>query len=314
MSRGDRFNQQQFAGVNWGSSNFRAYLIGSDGKLQDEFSRPAGVAGLKRSEMEAIMNALIERWPDLSTIYASGMIGSNIGWVEVPYAQAPAGIAEVAQRACATSIGRAPVHIVPGISCRRSFDGGPDIMRGEEIELFGFAALEPGWNGLVALPGTHTKWARFEDGRIMEFFTSMSGEIYDRLTAGGLLASIVEGEAADGPAFRDGVEAGLARKLGMAALLFGARARVIQGMLAKADAASWLRGVLIGSEIADAKAIHPGLGNAAVPLIGSGPLCALYASALSAVGASSRYVDSREACISGFHSLHAARCPAGGYE
>lgn len=304
-------NSDNFVGVNWGSSNFRAYRISAGGELLDDFSRPAGVAGLKRPDMEAIMNELVERWPDTSMVYASGMIGSNIGWAEVPYAQAPADIAAVAARAHATSIGRAPVHIVPGISCRREYDGGPDIMRGEEIELFGFAALEPGWNGLLALPGTHTKWARFEAGCITGFFTSMSGEMYDRLTAAGLLASIVEGEASDGPAFQDGVRAALGRKLGMATLLFGARARVIQGLLSKQDAASYLRGLLIGSEIADARAMLPDLGRAPVPLIGNGPLCKLYRSALETIGASSYFVDSRQACICGFSALHEARIGQG---
>jgi 2-dehydro-3-deoxygalactonokinase len=304
-------NSDSFVGVNWGSSNFRAYRISGGGELLDEFSQPTGVAGLKRPDMEVIMNELVERWPDTAMVYASGMIGSNIGWAEVPYAQAPADIAAVARRAHATSIGRAPVHIVPGISCRREYDGGPDIMRGEEIELFGFAALEPGWNGLLALPGTHTKWARFEEGQITGFFTSMSGEMYDRLTAAGLLASIVEGEASDGPAFQDGVRAALGRKLGMATLLFGARARVIQGLLSKQDAASYLRGLLIGSEIADARAMLPDLGRAPVPLIGNGPLCKLYRSALESIGASSYFVDSRQACIRGFHALHEARIGQG---
>ena len=62
-----------------------------------------------------------------------------------------------------------------------------------------------GADGWVALPGTHTKWARLENGRVVDFFTSMSGEIFDRLTAKGLLASIVEGEAKEGPAFDKGV-------------------------------------------------------------------------------------------------------------
>ncbi|MHA4866574.1 2-dehydro-3-deoxygalactonokinase [Duganella sp. PWIR1] len=309
MSRDD--NGGSFVGVNWGSTNFRAYRIAGSGELLDEFSRPAGVAGLKRPEMEAIMNELMERWPDTTMVYASGMIGSNIGWAEVPYAAAPADIAAIALHGHATSIGRAPVHIVPGVSCRRGYDGGPDIMRGEEIELFGFAALEPAWNGLLALPGTHTKWARFEEGRITGFFTSMSGEIYDRLTAAGLLASIVEGEASDGPVFQEGVQTGLARQLGMATLLFGARARVMHGMLSKPDAASYLRGLLIGSEIADARAMLPDLGRVPVPLIGSGPVCKLYAAALVAIGAGSYFVDSRTACIAGFHALHRARIATG---
>jgi 2-dehydro-3-deoxygalactonokinase len=305
VSHGDD-KQDVFVGVNWGSSNFRAYLIDADGALHGEFSRPSGVAGLKRDDMAALMDALAEHWPQAQAIYASGMIGSNIGWAEVPYVQAPATIGDVARHALSAHIGVADVKIVPGISCRRDFDGGPDIMRGEEIELFGFATLAPGWNGLVALPGTHTKWARFADGRITEFFTSMSGEIYDRLTAAGLLASIVQGEAADGPLFREGVAAGLARKLGMATLLFGARARVMHGTMEKRDAPSYLRGLLIGADLADALAIYPGLGGEPVPLIGNGPLCALYAAAMASIGIASRYVDSRTACVGGFHALHAA--------
>ena len=60
------------------------------------------------------------------------------------------------------------------------------------------------------LPGTHTKWVIVRDGRVTDFFTSMSGEIFDRLTAQGLLASIVDGEARPGQAFDDGVAAGRA--------------------------------------------------------------------------------------------------------
>jgi 2-dehydro-3-deoxygalactonokinase len=296
-----------FVGINWGSSNFRAYYMDFNGQLIDEFTRPAGVAGLKRAGMIELAQEVMQRWPDAARIYASGMIGSNIGWQEVPYAAAPADIASVAQGTMATMIGEVPMHIVPGISCLRAYDGGPDIMRGEEIELFGFCALEPNWNGLVALPGTHTKWVRFEAGSITGFFTSMSGEIYDRLTGAGLLASIVEGEARDGPAFQEGVRVGLARQLGMATQLFGARARVIQGLLTKADAASYLRGLLIGSEIADAKSMLADLGSAPVPLIGNSALCKLYASALQAVVGNGTYlVDSRHACIQGFYHLHAA--------
>jgi 2-dehydro-3-deoxygalactonokinase len=92
----------------------------------------------------------------------------------------------------------------------------------------------------------------------------------------------------------------------LATLLFGARARVMRGQLERKDAASYLRGLLIGSEIADALAIHPDLGAAPVPLIGNGPLCALYAGALASVGAEGRLIDSREACVHGFLALNSA--------
>jgi 2-dehydro-3-deoxygalactonokinase len=301
VSRGD--DAGEIVGINWGSSNFRAYRIAADGSVIDDYAAPAGVAALDRSGMAAQVDMLVARWPDHGPIYASGMIGSNIGWTEIPYAEAPAGLRELAGAATPAEIGSATVRIVPGIACRRAFDGAPDIMRGEEIELLGLA----GGDGLVALPGTHTKWARLEGGRILDFFTSMSGEIFDRLTAQGLLASIVEGEAVDGAAFLDGVAAGRAGGLGLGTLLFGARARVIRGDLLRADAASYIRGLLIGSEIADALALNPGLASSSVPLVGNPALCRLYASALGSIGVSTRVVDSRDACLTGFRALHEAR-------
>lgn len=304
MSLGDKAGT--FVGVNWGSTNFRAYLIGPDGAVLEDYAAPAGIVSLDRAGMAATMDALAARWPNSGPIYASGMIGSNVGWADVPYAQAPAGCADLAAAAVSTTIGNVPVHIVPGITCRRSFDGEPDILRGEEIELMGLAALRA-VDGWVALPGTHTKWARVEQGRVIDFFTSMSGEIFDRLTAKGLLASIVAGEAVDGAIFLKGVAAGRARQLSLGTLLFGARAQVVRGALAKVDAASYIRGLLIGSEIADAMAVYPTVGEAVIPLIGNRALCHLYASALAAAGMTSELIDSRAACLRGFRALHEMR-------
>lgn len=296
----------EFVGVNWGSSNFRAYRIAADGALLDEWSKPAGVSGLDKAGMASLIEELHARWPGHGQVYASGMIGSNIGWQEVPYAMAPAGLAEIAGATVAAQIGQVPVRIVPGVTCKRAHDGGPDILRGEEIELFGFSALQSGFDGMVALPGTHTKWAMFSAGRILDFFTSMSGEMFDRLTAAGLLASIVEGEAGLNDAFQDGVRLGRERQLGLGTLLFGARAKVIRGELLRRDAASYIRGLLIGSEIADALAMYPHLQGATIPLIGNGPLCALYAGALEAMGIQSHFVVSKDACLAGFRALHGA--------
>jgi 2-dehydro-3-deoxygalactonokinase len=295
-----------FVGVNWGSTNFRAYLISADGAALDDYSAPAGVVGLDRQGMAAAMDQLAARWPDRGPVYASGMIGSNVGWTEVPYAEAPAGCADLAAAALSTTIGRVATHIVPGIACRRSFDGQPDILRGEEIELMGLAALRA-VDGWIALPGTHTKWARLQDGRVVDFFTSMSGEMFDRLTAKGLLASIVDGEAADGAVFLRGVAVGRSRQLALGTLLFSARAQVVRGALAKTDAASYIRGVLIGAEIADALAVYPGVRDSVVPLIGNSALCRLYASALDSAGVRSEAIDSRVACLRGFRALHELR-------
>jgi 2-dehydro-3-deoxygalactonokinase len=292
-------------GINWGSSNFRAYLIAGDGGALDEVSAPKGVIGLDRGGMAQMVADIVVRWPGHAAIYASGMIGSNVGWVETPYVEAPAGAADLSAATVKTRIGGAEVAIVPGVSCRRS-DGAPDVLRGEEVELIGLATLTGG-DGLVALPGTHTKWVWLDGGRIGEFFTSMSGEIFDRLTAQGLLASIADGNAQDGEAFLQGVAAGRERRQSLGTLLFGARARVMVGQLARTDAASYLRGLLIGSELGDAASLYPWLGVRSIPLVGNAALSELYASALAAYGVETEITDSRRACLAGFRALHEAR-------
>lgn len=301
VSHGDSDNG--IIGINWGSSNFRAWLIATDGTAIDELSIPRGVAGLDRAGMAAVADEVAARWPGNAAVYACGMIGSNIGWTDVPYALAPAGLAELVAAATPCSIGTLKLAIVPGIACRRQFDAQPDILRGEEIELMGLAAIIAGHNGLVALPGTHTKWVWFQNGRIIDFFTSMSGEIYDRLTGAGLLASIVEGEAADGQVFLAGVAMGRSHKLGLGTLLFGARASVIRGDLARSDAASWIRGLLIGSEIADVTAMYGDLARQNIPLVGNAALSRLYSSALETVDVAATIVDSRTCGIAGFRAL-----------
>ena len=299
-------SSESIVGINWGSSNFRAHLIAPDGAVLDSLEAAAGVATLQREGMVEMADRVRARWPDATHVYAAGMIGSNVGWTDAGYVQCPAGFDRLCDGLVPARIGGMALHIVPGLACVRERDGAPDIMRGEETELLGLQAsgrLEDA--PLVALPGTHTKWVRIQSGRVAEFMTAMSGEIYDRLTGAGLLASIVDGPGGDGAAFRDGVRTAASRTLGLGALLFGARARVIRGVLPKADASAYLRGLLIGSEIADALALFPQPRERTVPLVGSAAVCALYAAALDELGIASRTVASADAITRGFIEIDA---------
>jgi 2-dehydro-3-deoxygalactonokinase len=292
-------------GINWGSTNFRAYRISPLGLPVDELEVPSGVAALDRAGMVSLVEELSNRWPDTGQWIASGMIGSDIGWTSVPYVEAPASIDEIAAASVRVTIAGRSIDIAPGVACTREFDGLPDVMRGEEIELSGVVATGR-VRGIIALPGTHSKWVRVEQGRIIDFVTSMSGEIFDRLTARGLLASIVEGEAEAGEAFARGVDAGRARQFGLGSLLFGARAQVLRGCLTRGEAASYLRGLLIGSEIADAEVFVPELRQASIPLVGNPKVCTLYAAALEHAGYSAAPMASRTACLNGFVALAGA--------
>jgi len=294
--------------LNWGSSNFRAYLIDHTGKVRDAFAEPAGIASLDRDGMEAQIRKVSARWPDAGTLYACGMVGSNVGWEEVGYADCPIGLDGLAANLHPATIAGRSMLIVPGLACRREADAAPDIMRGEETELFGLlrAGRLPR-DGVVALPGTHSKWVRIVDGRVAEFMTAMSGEIYDRLTAAGMLASVVSGSASPGDAFTAGVRAGLERATGLGTKLFGVRAKVIRKDLVRDDAASYLRGLLIGAEIGDAQATYGLSDGRAVTLVGAAAVCALYAEALRVIGVASHIVDAADATAIGFAALHATR-------
>ncbi|MGB3337816.1 MAG: 2-dehydro-3-deoxygalactonokinase [Devosia sp.] len=50
----------------------------------------------------------------------------------------------------------------------------PDVMRGEEMTIFGIDGLLP---DLVVLPGAHSKWVRTDGQKIIDLTTYMSDEI-----------------------------------------------------------------------------------------------------------------------------------------
>jgi len=50
-------------------------------------------------------------------------------------------------------------------------------MRGEETQILGVLA-SGGGDGVYVLPGTHSKWAEVQGGRIVGFETFMTGEVF----------------------------------------------------------------------------------------------------------------------------------------
>ncbi|WP_420138388.1 2-dehydro-3-deoxygalactonokinase [Sphingomonas sp.] len=293
---------RDIAGLSWGSNHFHAYRIGADGALVDCYSHPRGVLSMDRRAMAEAAGEVVGRWPGLSNIWASGMIGSSLGWAEVPYAQAPVGRDEIVAAAPLMTIGGVDIRIVPGITCTRTTDAEPDVLRGEEVELLG---IMRGQDDMIAiLPGAHPKWLSLRQGRVTDFFTSLNGEIYNQVTKQGLLASITGDEAEDGDAFREGVRVGRLQPLTLGTLLFGVRARVIRNTLPKDDASSYLRGLLIGSELADGERLLPDFASARVAVIGGGALANLYVAALAVQAIPAQLVDPQAARVAGFHALN----------
>jgi 2-dehydro-3-deoxygalactonokinase len=271
--------------LDWGTSNLRASLLAADGAVLDTRSAAAGVMAVTERRFADALLALCGDWlhaqPRCACI-ASGMIGSRQGWVEAPYVECPAGLADAATRLVRVPFGDGHVlHVVPGLRCIGA-DGQADVMRGEETQLWG-AGL--GAHTCCVLPGTHSKWAWLGEGdRVLRFQTHMTGELYAVLTQHSILGRLMTfGGAFAGAAFDDGVRLGLARHAHLLHTLFAARTAGLMGERAANELPDFLSGLLIGAEIASARS-DGGSDTALLTLLGDGALCERYARAFTLVG------------------------------
>ena len=271
--------------LDWGTTSARAYAVDRAGHVAASRSAPLGIQQLRQADFAEALARLLGDWATLRVPrFAAGMIGSRQGWVEAPYVECPATLDSLGERFAFTP--DRELAIVPGVLYVDEH-GVPDVMRGEETQLAG--VLDAGDDTFVAvLPGTHSKWARVERGRITGFQTYMTGEAFAVLIAHsilGRLAAPVGAESPPGPAFGRGVSHGLAQASLLHAI-FGARTLALTGLLEAADVPDWLSGCLIGSEIAAARQWlgQRGADIDAVRIIGSDALVRRYTMALAAAG------------------------------
>lgn len=231
--------------IDWGTTRFRAYLIDGAGAVLDRVESHNGIMAVKPGGFPAVLALRCGSWlarnPDLPVVMA-GMIGSRNGWVEALYRACPATAQDIASAMQSVDIGNGRIaHIIPGCSTRDASNM-PDVMRGEETLALGAAD-----DGLVILPGTHSKWVRMEKGIIAEFATFMTGEIYAALLNHTILGTL-KTEPADPSGFAKGL-ASSKRSGGLTHQAFSARTSVLLGDMEGAQVASFLSGLVIGSEI-----------------------------------------------------------------
>ena len=182
--------------LDWGSSSLRAYLLDESGRILDRRAEPWGILQLPDRDFRGAFHRITEGWSTVARplpAIASGMIGSAQGWVEAPYVDLPAGAEQLARQLA--PVPDTPLRIVPGLAQRGA---SPDVMRGEETQIVGALAAEPDLaDGLVLLPGTHSKWVRLAGGRVREFTTYMTGELFAVLRAHSILGRLASAGAED---------------------------------------------------------------------------------------------------------------------
>jgi 2-dehydro-3-deoxygalactonokinase len=274
--------------VDWGTSSLRGALLDQAGHVQQERSFARGILTVAAGQFPAVFNECFGDWmrEHATLCLMAGMVGSRQGWVEAPYCACPAGFADIAAQLAWVEPGR--IAIVPGLSCLReglSADAAlatlPDVMRGEETQVFGALQTLGLSDALLVLPGTHSKWVQVQGGRITSFATFMTGEFYALLRQHSILSRTLP--AADAPlneaAFVHGVQLAL-RASSLLQTAFSTRTLSLFERLSADALASYLSGLVIGEELR-AQSLNP---HERVVLIGSETLTQRYSIALAQCG------------------------------
>ena len=270
-------------GVDWGTSSLRAFLIGAQGEVLDSVATWEGIMQIPDRNFDAVFDRLVGSFPSNAglPVVVSGMITSRNGWVETPYVKMPTGPEHLAQSLVRhQSQSGALIHFVTGATTEHI--SGPDVMRGEETQIIGSAALGLS-DGIFVMPGTHSKWVHVALGKIQDFATYMTGEVFASLKDHTILGTLMEMSDFDLSAFQKGVGAAQDRRANLLHDLFHVRTLPLMGKLKQTETADFLSGLLIGTEIVAALKKNEAK---RVTIVGRNDLTDRYEIALQAVGIS----------------------------
>lgn len=200
--------------VDTGTTNSRCLLLNDEKEVVASAKQEVGVRNvaiegnnccLKKAVKECIESVLIQEditYANVSAIYASGMITSNVGLVEVPHLIAPVGKKEFLENIhvkLIEDVAPIPIQFVPGVKNMSNkidyfnFEQ-MDIMRGEEVETLAILdRVSTKESLLIVLPGSHTKFVSVDsDKKITGCLTTLSGELLSCITNHTILADVVK--------------------------------------------------------------------------------------------------------------------------
>lgn len=286
-----------FIAIDWGTTSFRAYHVAQSGVVINEVSAPEGILSVVDNKFDDALESHIGTWDKNLPILASGMITSRQGWIERPYLDCPAGAGDLAQalHIHKTNQGRI-IHFATGLHYT-SLTTPHDVMRSEETQVFG--SLASGASHFVT-PGTHSKWIDVVDNRITKFATYMTGEVYSVLRNHTILARLITSDDDDAPSFLRGAEAAFADPSGFLHNIFATRALGLFNDLSGDELASYLSGVVIGTEVAHAIKHHSK--NVKYVVLASPKIGLRYVRAMEASGLNVSYGDPK-AIVTGLQEI-----------
>ncbi|WP_029918367.1 2-dehydro-3-deoxygalactonokinase [Pelobacter seleniigenes] len=285
--------------VDWGTTNLRAYRCSADGAILERRSSPRGVKSLSRGDYPEVLQELLDSFAPESgqQVFISGMAGSRNGWVEVPYCSLPADL-----DALKANLHPLPPpfngYLIPGVRVVKD-DGTSDVMRGEEIQVFGALHSLDLSSALLCLPGTHSKWVRAQDRQLCDFSTFMTGDLFQGL--GQTILGCDSETAFSSEAFAKGLDAVNLVAGGLLHQLFTGRTLMLDGKITVEEVSSFVSGLLLGHELKQALTMRDE--KERVVLIGAEALCARYRSALNRQGVEATILSSDLATCAGVAAL-----------
>ena len=292
------FSEISLIAADWGTSNLRVWGMDNQGNVINRITNGKGMSSLMPSEFEPYLIGLIGNWlPKQGNakcpIIICGMAGAKTGWKEAAYLKAPCSPVnkeKIVQ--IETEDQRISVSIVPGIMQKSP----PDVMRGEETQIAGYLSKNPDFDGIICLPGTHTKWVHISAGEIVSFKTFMTGEIFLSLSERSILKNSVQSNDFDPTSFLEAFEDTYSNPALLSSKLFGIRAADLLENTSTKFLKSKLSGYLIGSELAGAKSYWLGQN---IVMIGNHDLCILYEKALKKLGLNATIENTQNVTLNG---------------
>lgn len=283
--------------TDWGSSSLRIMGVDARGHVVGTRGLSVSLAEAIREGFTNLFRRVAADWAEAPAIIC-GMAGSRGAWFEAPYAECPLVLPPNAGLTHPFEMWPGKQGMMIGGATCRLLDGTPEIMRGEETQLAGLVAH--GFvDGIVCLPGTHSKWALLQGGELLHFRTMMTGDVFKALSQYTVLARGLAEPEAPRAAFDEGVRRGLAGE-DVLTRLFSYRARGIIDGANGSELASELSGHLIGYEIFH---MRPHFGCETLALVGAPELCTLYQRAAAQAGIGAKLYDGNAMSASGMVAL-----------
>lgn len=289
--------------VDWGTSNLRIFLMSNEDTLLKKKESAMGLLKVENGNFAVTLETILTSWlPHYQKLplFMAGMVGSANGWFSVDYVETHVDLSKLSQGSFHFELPwLAPATIVPGVLHSDKCKNTKDVMRGEEVQVFGlvekFHANEIDNNTInIILPGTHSKHVKVVEENITQLSSFMTGELFSVISQHTILGKDLPPQQFNVDAFALGVQEGQTTQLTQ--VLFQTRTHKLFNDIDAEFIESYLSGLLIGNELQCVE-------KRPVYLIGSSNLCSKYQLACEALSIPAFFVDGDDCFLAGMIKL-----------